>query len=346
MGTLNLSAKEESKESMLFYHLMSLLIIMRTVSTRFFVVETKDEHIVKNDMQNAINSPDEDMFQEVKKGGVDYAIEDEISGGVPALSHEFPWMVRIAGQGCLIGICGGALISPRLVLTAFHCTRDKSISFYKPCDHSDGKRVAVLGQPNINDTSSRVEIPIIHVFYPEHAGLHSDMGNIEDHDFAMVLLKTPVKYSRYMKPICLPKQGQEFSGETVTAAGWGSFTFWVDKKVRLSPELRKVNLTVSSKKYAHYKMFGTELRKNKKGEYMDPCAGDSGGPLMKMLAPGKAIIVGTVSGTGYSCIKDRVAKVEGSDNGLWNKVSVWVDWITNIMKTLHEQEPDKCASGE
>jgi len=294
----------------------------------------------------------------VKKEGVDYANEDEISGGVTAVLHEFPWMVRLE-RGCVcngicdLGICGGALISPRLVLTAFHCTTsiaNRSISHQKkPCDHSDEKRVAVLGNPNVFETSTRVEIPIIKVYYPPHAGLDSDNSesdNIEDHDFAMLHLKTSVKFSKYIQPICLPKQGQEFSGETVTAAGWGSFTFWVDKKVRLSPELRKVNLTVSSKKYAHYKMFGTELRKNKKGEYMDPCAGDSGGPLMKMLAPGKAIIVGTVSGTGYSCIKDRVAKVEGSDNGLWNKVSVWVDWITNIMKTLHEQEPDKCASGE
>ena len=64
---------------------------------------------------------------------------------------------------------------------------------------------------------------------------------------------------------------------------------------------------------------------------------------MKMLAPGKAILIGTVSGTGYDCKTDRVNTVEGSDNGLWNKVSVWVDWITKTMKLLHEQEPDKCS---
>lgn len=211
----------------------------------------------------------EDEISTKSTKGVDYV--EEISGGVPALSHEFPWMVRIE-KGCVPGTCGGALISPRLVLTAFHCTRDKNISFDKPCDHSDGKRVAVLGQPNIFDSSTSLEVPIIQVYYPPNAGLDSDMGNIEDHDFAMVFLKTPVKFTKNIQPICLPKQGQEFSGETVTTAGWGLFR--PDRN--LSPILRKVNLTVSSKKYAHKKMFGTELRKNERGIYMDPCAGDSG----------------------------------------------------------------------
>ena len=97
---------------------------------------------------------------------MDYANENEISGGEPALSHEFPWMVRIYGQGCVTGLCGGALISPRLVLTAFHCTRYTPISFDKPCDHSDEERVAVLGNPDMRDISTRVEIPVIKSLIP------------------------------------------------------------------------------------------------------------------------------------------------------------------------------------
>ena len=47
-----------------------------------------------------------------------------------------------------------------------------------------------------------------------------------------------------------------------------------------SPVLRKVNLKVSTKNYNHFKMFGTELSKDKTGMFQDACAGDSGGPLM------------------------------------------------------------------
>merc|ERR1711974_404083 len=47
-----------------------------------------------------------------------------------------------------------------------------------------------------------------------------------------------------------------------------------------STQLKRVNLRVSMKNFKHFKMFGTELKKGPDGVYQDPCAGDSGGPLM------------------------------------------------------------------
>ena len=49
-----------------------------------------------------------------------------------------------------------------------------------------------------------------------------------------------------------------------------------------SPELKRVDLTVSTHKFKHYKMFGT-LTEKKDGDYQDPCSGDSGGPLMYQM---------------------------------------------------------------
>ena len=49
------------------------------------------------------------------------------------------------------------------------------------------------------------------------------------------------------------------------------------------------------------------------------------------------IIIGTVMGSGYSCKDDTVNESEGSTNGLWNKVSVWVDWINKVMKEMGEK---------
>ena len=51
---------------------------------------------------------------------------------------------------------------------------------------------------------------------------------------------------------------------------------WTRKQ---SNELKRVSLRVSMKNFRHFRMFGTELEK-KNGVYQDPCAGDSGGPLM------------------------------------------------------------------
>ena len=68
-----------------------------------------------------------------------------------------------------------------------------------------------------------------------------------------------------------------------------------------------------------------------------------GGPLVKMLYD-KAIIIGTLVGVGYDCTTNRVHRFERSTNGIWNQVSVWVDWIRSTMNLLHEEEKAGCSS--
>ena len=59
-----------------------------------------------------------------------------------------------------------------------------------------------------------------------------------------------------------------------------------------SAMLKRVDLTVSTHKFEHYKMFGT-LTQKKNGVYQDPCSGDSGGPLMyQNKISGRWIIIG------------------------------------------------------
>jgi hypothetical protein len=49
------------------------------------------------------------------------------------------------------------------------------------------------------------------------------------------------------------------------------------------------------------------------------------------------ILIGTVMGRGYNCKDDIVEESEGSTNGVWNKVSAWVDWINKEMKEMGEK---------
>ena len=173
-------------------------------------------------------------------------------------------------------MCAGSLISPRLILSSFHCTYNK-YEITRPCNHSDEKRRAYLGidEFRFGKRHKYYSIPIIDVKYPENQNYDED--NFKTHDFAMLVLKGPAIFSPKIKPICLPKQNQEFGGKTATAAGFG-MTASADYQ---NTDLRKVDLEVSTKKYEHTKMLGIMLESarnqfNNELIFKDTCAGDSG----------------------------------------------------------------------
>ena len=121
---------------------------------------------------------------------------------------------------------------------------------------------------------------------------------------------------------------------------------WTRQQSKL---LKRVNLRVSDTKFKQRKMFGTEVE-FKRGEWQDPCAGDSGGPLMYQTpGSGRWVIIGwlefkykkcikmkidfykkfknaklpgTVNGAGFDCRTGKIGSLEGHKEGIWNKVHV------------------------
>ena len=144
---------------------------------------------------------------------------------------------------------------------------------------SDERRVAVLGAHEIIrhlvDMGHYYTIPIIDAKYPTPGKQVFTLRHFDSHDFVLFVLKTPARFSSTVQPICLPKPGQDFSGEVAVAAGWGR-TAAPHVSRSQSPVLMAVNLTVDHKKYKHRNFIGTKLEKNSKGLYKDPCVGDSG----------------------------------------------------------------------
>ena len=169
----------------------------------------------------------------------------------------------------LVGPCAGTLVSPRVILSAFHCTvLPRTNLSPKSC----GKRLAILGRHEIHmdSLSSYTTIPVIKVFAPPNTPLKEH--DYRTHDFALLLLEHPAMYSSKVSPICLPEPNAEFGELKATAAGWGSTD---SVSTEQSPVLKAVELTVSPMQYNHKKMFGTKLSR-KGDQYQDACSGDSG----------------------------------------------------------------------
>merc|ERR1712142_112402 len=263
-------------------------------------------------------------------------LSGEISGGYYAEPKQYPWTVRLVG-GCPGTVCGGALVSPRTVLTAHHCT--VPIGATSTCDHSDGRRIAVLGTNIINiyelfnNPAKYYTIPVVDVRAPPNAKLR--YGNFASHDFAMLILKYPAKYDEFVRPICLPNLNANYGNRFAKAAGWGR-TEAPSGSQHQSPRLKAVQLKVNPKMFRHRLMFGTFLVKEQ-NVYQDPCSGDSGGSLMyQKETTGRFVLIGTVFGQGFNCKTGGVGRFEGTTDGIWNKVSAHMQWIERNMNQLGE----------
>ena len=146
----------------------------------------------------------------------------QIIGGLKVTDpHAFPWMVRSLTQGSCrfpepgknlqttYSLCGGTLISKRLVATAFHCVAQKKWAPLKNDDYhtttlcnptSDPdffSGFAILGENTVERpyTIYDKRIQYEKTFAPAGQGrswLMQVFGEF-GHDFALILLKEPVR---------------------------------------------------------------------------------------------------------------------------------------------------------
>ncbi|XP_070989175.1 complement factor B-like isoform X3 [Oncorhynchus clarkii lewisi] len=106
--------------------------------------------------------------------------------------QEYPWVVTIS---VLVGnehsSCMGALVTPRFVLTAAHCFRDKQIDMIK---------VKVFDQEDM----TLEQKPIIHPDYDVFKKKDKGVSEFYDYDVALLKLSSDVQRSKYIRPICIP----------------------------------------------------------------------------------------------------------------------------------------------
>nr|XP_022919420.1 serine protease nudel-like [Onthophagus taurus] len=241
-----------------------------------------------------------------------------VVGGSPSRPAAWPWVISMYRNGFFH--CGGVVISESWILTAAHCV-DKYAKYYFEIEAGILRRLSFSPMQQTRFVT-RV---LIHGAY-DRAVLKNDL--------ALIKIDTPLKFNRYVRPICLPSEhtaGRNYleappPGTLCTAIGWGAtFEHGPDPD-----HLREVELPVL--KHCKYPddESGQEICAGFVEGGKDACQGDSGGPFMcrNPNSPDQWYLAGIVS-HGDGCARPN-------EPGVYTRVSLYIDWIfENIRSNLH-----------
>ncbi|XP_017845509.1 serine proteinase stubble [Drosophila busckii] len=262
------------------------------------------------DIANNIVDPDECGQQEYSTG--------RIVGGVEAPNGQWPWMAAIFlhGPKRTEFWCGGSLIGSKYILTAAHCTRD---SRQKP--FAARQFTVRLGDIDLS-TDAEPSDPV--TFAVKEVRTHERFSRIGFYnDIAILVLDKPVRKSKYVIPVCLPRAGRmppkdRLPGRRATVVGWGT-TYYGGKE---STSQRQAELPIWRNEDCDRSYFQPINENFVCAGYsdggVDACQGDSGGPLM-MRYDSHWVQLGVVS-FGNKC-------GEPGYPGVYTRVTEYLDWI-------------------
>ncbi|SPP83732.1 blast:Proclotting enzyme [Drosophila guanche] len=263
-----------------------------------------------DELGNNIVDPDECGQQEYSTG--------RIVGGVEAPNGQWPWMAAIFlhGPKRTEFWCGGSLIGTKYILTAAHCTRD---SRQKP--FAARQFTVRLGDIDLS-TDAEPSDPV--TFAVKEVRTHERFSRIGFYnDIAILVLDKPVRKSKYVIPVCLPKgirmpPKERLPGRRATVVGWGT-TYYGGKE---STSQRQAELPIWRNEDCDRSYFQPINENFLCAGYsdggVDACQGDSGGPLM-MRYDSHWVQLGVVS-FGNKC-------GEPGYPGVYTRVTEYLEWI-------------------
>jgi len=239
------------------------------------------------------------------------------------IPHSMPWQVSLVfrGQRRNSNACGGTVLCPKFILTAGHCTENKSPSTFE----------VLTGAHELqgNEKSQRrYQIKKFH----DHPKYKSVQAVYSDYDYSILELKKNIKMIPEVKSVYLPRYSDRTklrSRTPLVVSGWGRLNSGGNAPNELMSVTVPYVLKKKCKKSYREPKGGIKFEITSRmlcaGEVMvggiDACQGDSGGPLT-WLNDDKVKVVGVVS-FGYGC-------AERNAPGVYAKVTTVLNWIRKI----------------
>ncbi|XP_054252206.1 transmembrane protease serine 9 isoform X2 [Indicator indicator] len=236
-----------------------------------------------------------------------------IVGGSEASRGEFPWQVSLRENN--EHYCGAAILTHKWLVSAAHCFTE----FQDP-----GMWAAHTGSTWLRGTErGAVQLGIARII--SHPSYDPDTA---DYDVAVLELKRPLPFTKYIQPVCLPAPGHHFpTSKKCLISGWGYLKedFLVKPEFLQKATVELLDQSLCSSLYSHALTDRMMCAGYLEGK-VDSCQGDSGGPLVCQEASGKFFLAGIVS-WGIGCAEARRP-------GVYTRVTKLRDWILEAISAL------------